>query len=72
MGRPWPTPHRRLGWNRHGANQALYLRHWSERVTLLSHGRDFDLDRRADCAGAQRHCAHATGGSRASRVTAAT
>jgi thioredoxin reductase len=39
-----------LGWNRHGANQALYLRHWSERVTLLSNGRDFDLEPSAQTA----------------------
>ena len=32
-----------LGWNRHGANQALYLRNWSEDVTLLTHGQRADL-----------------------------
>lgn len=33
-----------IGWNRYGANLALYLRHFSDRVTLLSHGQHVDLD----------------------------
>jgi thioredoxin reductase len=33
-----------LGWDRYGANLALYLRHWSDRVFLLAHGRTLDLD----------------------------
>lgn len=33
-----------IGWNRHGARLALYLRHWSETITLLPHGRPVDLD----------------------------
>jgi thioredoxin reductase len=36
-----------LGWDRYGANLALYLRHWSPHITLLSHGRNLDLDDRA-------------------------
>lgn len=36
-----------LGWNRHGANQALYLRHFSEDVTLLTGGEPTDLGRDA-------------------------
>jgi thioredoxin reductase len=32
-----------IGWNRHGATQALYLRHFSPEVTLLPHGRQLDL-----------------------------
>jgi thioredoxin reductase len=33
-----------LGWNRYGARLALYLRHWSPDITLLTHGQDVDLD----------------------------
>jgi thioredoxin reductase len=36
-----------IGWNRHGANQALFLRHWSEQVTLLPHEGEQDLNERA-------------------------
>jgi thioredoxin reductase len=36
-----------LGWDRHGAGLALYLRHWSEHVTLLPHNRDVALDEKA-------------------------
>jgi thioredoxin reductase len=32
-----------IGWDVHCARLALYLRHWSERVTLLPHGRPLDL-----------------------------
>jgi thioredoxin reductase len=35
-----------LGWDRHGANLALYLRHWSDQITLLSHDRPLQLDPR--------------------------
>jgi thioredoxin reductase len=33
-----------IGWNRLGAGLALYLRHWSPQITLLTHGNDLDLD----------------------------
>jgi len=33
-----------VGWNRYGANQALYLRHWTPQVTMLTSGRALDLD----------------------------
>lgn len=33
-----------VGWDRHGAALALYLRHWSPQITLLTHGRDLELD----------------------------
>lgn len=33
-----------VGWNRYGANLALYLRHFTPRITLLTHGRDLELD----------------------------
>lgn len=33
-----------VGWNRYGARLALYLRHWSAQITLLTHGRTLDLD----------------------------
>lgn len=33
-----------IGWDRHAANLALYLQTWSERVTLLAHGHDLELD----------------------------
>jgi thioredoxin reductase len=33
-----------IGWNRHGANLALYLRHWSDDVTLLPHDHELGLD----------------------------
>jgi thioredoxin reductase len=33
-----------VGWNRYGANLALYLRHWTPYITLLTHGRTLDLD----------------------------
>ncbi|MEX0907958.1 MAG: NAD(P)/FAD-dependent oxidoreductase [Gemmatimonadota bacterium] len=36
-----------LGWNRHGANMALYLRHFSENVVLLTHGRGDELSEQA-------------------------
>jgi thioredoxin reductase len=32
-----------MGWNRHGANLALYLRHFSESVALFTHGRKPEL-----------------------------
>lgn len=32
-----------IGWNRHGANLALYLRHFSDDVHLLTHGHELDL-----------------------------
>lgn len=32
-----------IGWNRHGARLALYLRHFSKDVTLLTHGQPLDL-----------------------------
>jgi thioredoxin reductase len=33
-----------VGWNRYGANLALYLRHWSPHISMLTHGRDLELD----------------------------
>ena len=39
-----------IGWNRHGANQALYLRHFSDDVTLLTHGTPLDLTPEARAA----------------------
>jgi thioredoxin reductase len=33
-----------LGWNRYGANLALYLRHWTEYVVLLTCAMDTDLN----------------------------
>lgn len=33
-----------IGWDRYGANLALYLRHWSPEITLLTHGRHLELD----------------------------
>jgi thioredoxin reductase len=33
-----------IGWDRHGANLALFLRHWSDRVTLLPHNQPLQLD----------------------------
>jgi thioredoxin reductase len=39
-----------LGWDRHGARLALYLRHWSERITLLSDGHTIEFDDRARSA----------------------
>ncbi|HEX2168078.1 MAG TPA: NAD(P)/FAD-dependent oxidoreductase [Longimicrobiales bacterium] len=33
-----------VGWDRYGANLALYLRHWSSDITLLTHGRDLEVD----------------------------
>jgi thioredoxin reductase len=33
-----------VGWDRYGANLALYLRHWTPQVTLLLHGQELDLD----------------------------
>lgn len=33
-----------LGWDRHGAALALFLRHWTDRVTLLTHGCPLVLD----------------------------
>jgi thioredoxin reductase len=36
-----------LGWDAYGANLALYLRHWSDRITLLGHGQEPELDERA-------------------------
>lgn len=33
-----------VGWDRHGARLALYLRHWSPQITLLTHGRNLELD----------------------------
>jgi thioredoxin reductase len=33
-----------VGWDRHGARLALYLRHWSPQITLLTHGRKLELD----------------------------
>lgn len=32
-----------LGWNSHGARQALYLRHFSDDITILTNGRDPDF-----------------------------
>ncbi|HSJ14259.1 MAG TPA: NAD(P)/FAD-dependent oxidoreductase [Longimicrobiales bacterium] len=34
-----------IGWDRAAANLALYLLHWTSRITLLTHGRDPELDR---------------------------
>jgi thioredoxin reductase len=39
-----------LGWDRHGAIQALYLRHFSEHVTLLTGGNELQLDEHARTA----------------------
>lgn len=39
-----------LGWDRHGANQALYLRHFSEHVALLANGAAIELDQPARAA----------------------
>jgi thioredoxin reductase len=36
-----------LGWNRYAATLALYLRHWSDNITLLTDARDPDLSRKA-------------------------
>ena len=33
-----------VGWDRHGATLALYLRHWSPDITLLANGHDLELD----------------------------
>lgn len=33
-----------IGWNRYGARLALYLRHWSEHISMLTHGRPLDLE----------------------------
>jgi thioredoxin reductase len=33
-----------IGWDRHGVGLALYLRHWTSQITLLTHGNDLDLD----------------------------
>lgn len=33
-----------LGWDRYGAGLALFLRHWTERLTLLTHGCPLVLD----------------------------
>jgi thioredoxin reductase len=33
-----------IGWDRHGARLALYLRHWSPDVTMLADGHDIELD----------------------------
>jgi thioredoxin reductase len=33
-----------VGWNRYGVRLALYLRHWSPQITLLTHGRSLELD----------------------------
>ncbi|HEX6309037.1 MAG TPA: NAD(P)/FAD-dependent oxidoreductase [Longimicrobiales bacterium] len=35
-----------IGWNRYGARLALYLRHWSEHISLLTHGQPLDLEPR--------------------------
>jgi thioredoxin reductase len=32
-----------IGWDRHGASLALYLRHWSPEITLLPHDHALDL-----------------------------
>jgi thioredoxin reductase len=32
-----------FGWDRHGANLALYLRHFSDSITLLTHGNELEL-----------------------------
>lgn len=39
-----------IGWNRYGAAQALYLRHFSEDITLLAHGEPIDIDDAARAA----------------------
>jgi thioredoxin reductase len=39
-----------LGWNRYGASLALYLRHWSEDITLLTDAHHPDLSDRAQRA----------------------
>jgi thioredoxin reductase len=39
-----------LGWDRHGAQLALYLRHWSDRITLLSDGHTIEFDDKARSA----------------------
>ena len=36
-----------LGWNRQGANMALYLLNWSSRVVLLTNGEEADLNEEA-------------------------
>lgn len=33
-----------IGWNRHGVRLALYLRHWTSQITLLTHGRNLEID----------------------------
>lgn len=33
-----------IGWDRYGANLALYLRHWSDEITLLPHDHQLSLD----------------------------
>ncbi|MBR9990793.1 MAG: NAD(P)/FAD-dependent oxidoreductase [Gemmatimonadetes bacterium] len=33
-----------IGWERHGVRLALYLRHWTSQITLLTHGRDLEID----------------------------
>jgi thioredoxin reductase len=33
-----------IGWDRAAANLALYLLHWSQRITLLTHGREPELE----------------------------
>lgn len=33
-----------VGWDRYGASLALYLRHWSPQITILTHGRELELD----------------------------
>jgi thioredoxin reductase len=44
-----------IGWDRDGAVLALYLRHWSSEVSLLTHGRPLDL------TGEARGTLHAAG-----------
>lgn len=39
-----------IGWDRHGANQALFLRHWSPHVVLLTAGAGLHLDDDAHAA----------------------
>jgi thioredoxin reductase len=36
-----------IGWDRYAANLALYLRHWSDDITLLGNGRELELDANA-------------------------
>lgn len=36
-----------LGWDRYGAALALFLRHWTDRITLLTHGCPLALDANA-------------------------